>query len=69
MLTSLKQDIYSLNTLGILVTDVANSRVEQCLPPDVQYACLYWIQHIQKNGAQLHDNNQILKFLQEHLLH
>jgi hypothetical protein len=69
MSTSLKQDICSLNTPGVLVTDVASSRVEQCLPPDVQYACLYWIQHIQKSGAQLHDNSQVLKFLQEHLLH
>ncbi|KAF2491462.1 WD40 repeat-like protein [Lophium mytilinum] len=33
------------------------------------YACLYWIQHLQKSGRQLHGNDQILQFLQEHLLH
>lgn len=69
MSTSLKQDICGLNTPGILVTDIESSRVERSLPPEVQYACLYWIQHIQKSGAQLHDNDQVHQFLQEHLFH
>jgi hypothetical protein len=69
MSTSLKQDICGLDAPGVLVTDVANSRVEQCLPPEVQYACLYWIQHLQKSSAQLCDNDQVHQFLQEHLLH
>jgi hypothetical protein len=69
MSTSLKQDICGLNASGVLVTDVESSRVEQCLPPEVQYACLYWVQHLQKCGAQLCDNDQVYQFLQEHLLH
>ena len=69
MSTSLKQDICGLNTPGILVSDVESSRVEQSLPPEVQYACLYWIQHFHKSGAQLRDNDQVHQFLQEHLLH
>jgi len=32
--------------------------------------CLsYWIQHLQKSGTQLQDNDQVYQFLQEHLLH
>ena len=69
MSTSLKQDICDLNIPGILVTDVENSRVEQYLPPEVQYACLYWVQHLQKSGTRLHDNDRVHQFLQEHLLH
>ncbi len=69
MPTSLKQDICGLYTPGVLVTDVERSRVEHSLPPEVQYACLYWIQHLQKSGAQLHDNDKVHQFLQEHLLH
>jgi hypothetical protein len=69
MSTSLRQDICGLDAPGVLVTDVASSRVEQCLPPELQYACLYWIQHLQKSRAQLHDNDQVHQFLQEHLLH
>jgi hypothetical protein len=53
----------------MLVTDIESSRVKQCLPLEVQYACLYWVQHFQKCGAQLYDNDQFHQFLQVHLLH
>ncbi len=69
MSTSLKQDICGLHAPGMLVTDVASTRIEQCLPLEVRYACLYWIQHLQKGNTQLHDNDQVHQFLQEHLLH
>jgi hypothetical protein len=69
MSTSLKQNICGVDSLGWLATDADSSRVEQCLPPEIQYACLYWIEHVQKSGAQLHDNDQVHQFLQEHLLH
>ena len=69
MSTSLKQDICGLDAPGMLVTDVASSRVEKCLPPEIKYACLYWIQHLQKCGAQIYNDDQIYLFLQVHLLH
>jgi len=69
MSTSLKQDICGLDAPGVLIAEVESSRVEQCLPPEVQYACLYWVEHLQKSGAQLHDNDEIHEFLQTHFLH
>ncbi len=69
MSTSLKQDVCHLNSPGVLVTEVESGQVEQCLPPEVQYACLYWIEHLQKSGTRLHDDDQVHQFLQEHLLH
>lgn len=69
MSISLKQDICGLGAPGMLVADVKRSQVERSLPPEVQYACLYWIQHLQKSGGQLRDNGQAHQFLQEHLLH
>jgi len=69
MSTSLKQDICGVDSPGRLATDVASSRVKQCLPAEVQYACLYWIHHLQRSGSQLNDDDQVHKFLQEHLLH
>jgi hypothetical protein len=66
---SLKQDICGVHIPGALVADVGGDRVEQCLLPEVQYACLYWIEHLQKSGAQLYDNDQIYQFLKVHLLH
>lgn len=50
MSTSPKQDICGLDAPGVPVTDVANSRVEQCLPSELQYICLHWIQHLQKSS-------------------
>jgi hypothetical protein len=69
MSTSLNQDICGLVAPGILVTDVKNSQLEQCLPLELQYACLYWIQHLQQGCTLLLDNGQVHQFLQEHLLH
>jgi NACHT domain len=67
--TFLKKDICGVTILGTLVADIERNRVEQCLPPEVQYACLYWVQHLQMSGAQLQDNDYIHQFLQKHLLH
>jgi hypothetical protein len=69
LMLTLKQDICYLNTPGVLVSDVESSRVERILPPEVQYACLSWIQHLQKSDTQLYDNDQVHQFLQAHLLH
>ena len=70
MSTSLKQDICSLGTYGVSViaTDIDSDRLLQCLPPDVQYACLHWIQHLQKSGARLYDNDRVHQFLRKYLL-
>ena len=69
MSNSLKRDVCEQEASGTLVTDIEGSRIEQSLPPDVRYACLYWIWHLQKSGTQLCDNNNTYQFLQVHLLH
>jgi hypothetical protein len=69
MSDSLKRDICGVERPDTPVADVESSRIGRSLPPEVQYACLYWIQHLQKSDAQLRDNDQVHQFLQEHLLH
>jgi hypothetical protein len=69
MSTSLKQDICGVDAPGMLVVDAERSRIRQSLPSEVQYACRYWTDHVQKSGTQLRDNGQVHVFLQEHLLH
>jgi hypothetical protein len=59
----MKQDICGLNTSGILATNVESSRVDKYLPSEVQYTCIYWIQHLQKSSAQFRDNDQVHQFL------
>jgi hypothetical protein len=69
MSNSLKQDVCRQRAPGTRVADVEGSQIEQCLPPEVDYACLYWIHHLQKSDAQLFDNGKVHQFLQVHLLH
>ena len=66
---SLKTDRCCLETCGVLITDVESSRLQQYLPQAVQYACLYWTQHLQISGDQLYDGDQVHQFLQKHALH
>jgi hypothetical protein len=64
-----KPDICELNAPGMLAAKVESDRVEQCIPPELQYACRYWVRHLQKSGIRLQDGDKIHCFLQEHLLH
>ena len=66
---SLTQDICIVNAHGALVANLSKAHLEQCLPPDLQYACLYWIQHLQNGSLQLCDNDYVHQFLLEHFLH
>jgi hypothetical protein len=43
MSSSLRQNLCGVDTPGALVAEVEKVRVEQCLPLELQYACLYWI--------------------------
>ena len=69
MSTSLKQDICGQEAPSTLVTDIRSYQIEQYLSPEVRYACLYWIQHLQKSGAQFCDEDQVHQFLWVHFLH
>ena len=68
MTKSLKQNICGLSGHGMWAIN-SNSQVQQCLPQEVQYACLYWIQHLQRSGCQLRDDDQVHQFLKKHVLH
>ncbi len=69
MATSLKQDICGLHVPGIILANITSSQVHKYLHPELQYACLYWIDHLQKSNVQLHDSDQVHQFLEVHLLH
>ena len=65
----LRGDICGLKALDASCSTAPRDRVKQCLPPELQYACRYWVQHLQKSGLHPHDNGSVHVFLQEHLLH
>ena len=67
--STLKRDICGLGDHTKDHEDVDSARVEQALPPAMQYACSYWLENVQKGGIQVTDNGREHQFLQEHLLH
>jgi hypothetical protein len=69
MSQTLKKDVCELQAPGSQAGQVESSWVERCLPPEVQYACLYWVHHLQRSGSQVHDGKEAHRFLQAHLLH
>src|ERR1700733_10183409 len=44
----LRNDICFLRSSSTLAAEVQWDAVNQCLFKEVQYACLYWVQHIQR---------------------
>jgi hypothetical protein len=69
MNASLRQDICSLTDPGTLVSTVAEQRIKETLPAELQYACRFWPYHLQKAGASISDHDEAHKFLLNHFLH
>jgi hypothetical protein len=65
----LKRDICGLRTPDALATEVGSYQAQQCLPPELQYACRYWVEHLRRSETLLYDDGQEHVFLREHLLH
>jgi hypothetical protein len=65
----LKRDMCNLQLPGALTSKVEKAIVENCIPQDVQYACCYWVHHLQRGRMEPRDNHDVYKFLQEHFLH
>jgi hypothetical protein len=68
MSESLTQYVCGYDKPGTLVEEVETD-INQKLAPEVQYACMYWIQHLQKGEYRLKDNDNVHKFLQRYLLY
>jgi hypothetical protein len=69
MSETLKRDICNLQQPGTLISKADKNKIKHYLPSDVQYACCYWVEHLQHSKVYLCDNYQVYKFLQEHFLH
>ncbi|KAL8349140.1 hypothetical protein RB601_002033 [Gaeumannomyces tritici] len=64
----LKRDICGLESPGTLAKDVDPDIVKQHIPPVLEYACLYWVQHVQMSGQRLCDNDRVDCFFREYFL-
>lgn len=69
MFSVLKENICGQGVPGVLVSNVNISHVQHCLPPEAQYACLYWVRHLISSGQRLIDDGDVHQFLYGHALH
>ncbi|KAJ6256962.1 Vegetative incompatibility protein [Drechslerella dactyloides] len=65
--TGLRENICGLS-LGILREDVDNATVEKHIAPELQYACRYWVHHLEQSADKIADDSQVHTFLRKHLL-
>jgi hypothetical protein len=68
MNNSLKRDMCGLEVPGKLHEDIDPEVIKRCLPPEVQYACLYWVRHLKSSSVRLHDGHRAFQFLEEYFL-
>jgi hypothetical protein len=58
----------SLSTPGVRRSDIDESSIARSLPPELQYACRYWVDHLVQSQHQIIEKNTTCLFLQKHLL-
>ena len=65
----LRRDICNLRVPGALAAEVNRSELDQHIPLHVQYACRYWIYHLQQCNTDSYDYSDVQRFLQKHFIH
>ncbi|RDA85631.1 hypothetical protein CP532_3563 [Ophiocordyceps camponoti-leonardi (nom. inval.)] len=66
---NLRKGMRDLGMDGTFLKNIDVEIVDECLPPEVRYACLHWAHHLKMSGDKLHDEHQAIGFLETHLLH
>jgi hypothetical protein len=65
----LRQDICNLSKAGVLRSEIEDSTITVSLSPELQYACRYWVDHLERSGCKINDGDATHCFLEKHFLH
>ncbi|KAJ5191711.1 uncharacterized protein N7498_010696 [Penicillium cinerascens] len=65
----LEKHICDAKLPGVHVSGMEKGQKERYLPHELQYSCLYWVEHLRRSNIKVEDNDDISDFLQAHLLH
>jgi hypothetical protein len=65
----LRQNMCKLLNPGTLRSEIDERTIVICLPPGLQYACRYWVHHLEQSDRHIHDGDPIHLFLQKYLLY
>ncbi|KAH9905203.1 hypothetical protein F4778DRAFT_769902 [Xylariomycetidae sp. FL2044] len=66
---SLRTDICRLEWPGTLYSNIDMQKINDSLSAETQYACRYWIYHLQQAEETVRDDDGVHGFLRQHLLH
>jgi hypothetical protein len=66
---ALKRNPCGFKEPGVARSEVDRRVVDEHLSSEVQYACRYWVYHVEKSEGHFRDVHPVLVFLQTHLLH
>ncbi|RKL13873.1 Vegetative incompatibility protein HET-E-1 [Fusarium oxysporum] len=65
----LKKDMCDLRAPGVERPDIDMGIIDERLPSEAQYACLYWVYHLKGSHEKVRDRDQVHEFLEVHFLH
>jgi hypothetical protein len=65
----LRQNMCKLPNLGTLKSGIDEQKRAICSSPELQYACCYWVHHLEQSDHHIHDGDPIHLFLQEYFLY
>jgi hypothetical protein len=67
--SGLRQDICGLSGPGVLRSEIDKRKISSSVPLELQYACCYWVEHLERSQQSIADGDTAHAFLQTHLLH
>ncbi|OCK79260.1 hypothetical protein K432DRAFT_252439, partial [Lepidopterella palustris CBS 459.81] len=65
----LRKNMCSLPMPGTLRSEIDQQTVANCMPPELRYACRYWVYHLEQGISRVHDKDPVHRFLQKYLLY
>jgi len=68
-ISQLQENICDLWGPGVLITEIPDDTIQKSIPPHVQYACRYWLDHWRLGNPGEQDVGIIRQFLEQHFLH
>lgn len=69
MENSLQKDGCHVREPGTFRSTINPESINKYLPPEVQYACRYWVYHLKESKIATEDGGPVDRFLRRHLLH
>jgi len=68
-ISQLQENICGLWGPGVLIAEIPNDTIQKRIPPHIQYACRYWLDHWRLGNPVEEDIKTIRQFLEQYLLH